>query len=309
MGLLFPKRNDRPKIIKTEIGDIRNNIERLLGFADEREVIRRRRAKGQPAPWTDDPILQEWSFCNVRREHDRGTRWYATNWREPHADDPDLGFATVVYQFINWPNTAAELGYPVPWNAREFLDVMADRKARKARGDKIKTYGDAYMIRADAQHGRETPIYQVEAIFNPLWDARLRLRPRAGDRLQDYLERLAPFHGLGRGFMTGQVIADMKYVEPLSSARDWASFCVPGPGSDRGLNRVLGRPVKASWQEAEWRAEMRQLHEEIRPDLREIVKGGLYGQDLNNLLCEFDKYERVRLGEGKPKRRFVPHTD
>jgi hypothetical protein len=34
--------------------------------------------------------------------------------------------------------------------------------------------------------------------------------------------------------------------------------------------------------------------------------GRLSASDLRSCLCEFDKYERGRLGEGKPKRRFVP---
>jgi hypothetical protein len=48
------------------------------------------------------------------------------------------------------------------------------------------------------------------------------------------------------------------------------------------------------------------LHEAIAPDLERIGVGRLCAQDLQNCLCELDKYERVRLGEGKPKRRFVP---
>ena len=41
--------------------------------------------------------------------------------------------------------------------------------------------------------------------------------------------------------------------------------------------------------------------------MRELERIGLHGlraQDLQNCLCEFDKWMRVRLGEGKPKRRF-----
>lgn len=30
----------------------------------------------------------------------------------------------------------------------------------------------------------------------------------------------------------------------------------------------------------------------------------LCAQDIQNCLCEFDKYERVRLGEGAPKQRY-----
>jgi hypothetical protein len=44
---------------------------------------------------------------------------------------------------------------------------------------------------------------------------------------------------MGGGFMAGQVIADLKFVEPLTAL---------GARLDdlrRGLNRVVGRPVKA----------------------------------------------------------------
>jgi 5-hmdU DNA kinase-like protein len=69
---------------------IKMDASALLNFIAERELIRRRRAAGEPMPWTNDPILQTWSFTNVRREDDRVTRSVATNWREPHCDDPDL---------------------------------------------------------------------------------------------------------------------------------------------------------------------------------------------------------------------------
>jgi hypothetical protein len=57
-----------------------------------------------------------------------------------------------------------------------------------------------------------------------------------------------------------------------------------------------------------WREALRRLHEAIAPELERIGVGRLSAQDLQNCLCEFDKFERVRLGEGKPKRRFRPHV-
>ena len=109
--------------------------------------------------------------------------------------------------------------------------------------------------------------------------------------------------------MAAQVVADMKYVSPLRGARDWMTFAASGPGSMRGLNRVLGRPVDAPWQEDKWRASVRALQEAMTPALERIGVHGLHAQDLQNCLCEFDKYERVRLGEGKPKRKFVARDD
>ena len=88
----------------------------FVQFIRVREAIRLRRAAGAPPPWTDNQILREWSFCNVRREEDRVTRWIAERWRNPHADDPDLWFAMAVARFVNWPDALAEIGYPVPWS-------------------------------------------------------------------------------------------------------------------------------------------------------------------------------------------------
>src|SRR5262245_44465925 len=104
-------------------------------------------------------------------------------------------------------------------------------------------------------------------------------------------------------FMAAQVVADMKYVEPLRSARDWWTFAAPGPGSERGLNRVLGRPVDAPWRDDDtWRTAFVRLHAAIAPELERNGIGRLCGQDLQNCLCEFHKYEKTRLGEGKTAR-------
>ena len=88
------------------------------------------------------------------------TRWIRVNWREPHADDPDLWFAMVVARFVNWPDTLAEIGYPVPWDHQRFRAVMA---AGAARGAKL--YGGAYMIHADQRYPT-TAEYQAAEVFN-----------------------------------------------------------------------------------------------------------------------------------------------
>jgi alpha-glutamyl/putrescinyl thymine pyrophosphorylase clade 1 len=275
----------------------------LLHWIKEREAIRLRRAAGESRPWTKDPILAEWSFCNVRREHDRVTRWIATNWREPHADDPDLWFGMAVARFVNWPDTLAELAWPVVrWDAEIFKDLLGHRQAR---GDKV--FGDAYNI---PNGGKTTPkvTHVADAILTPLWAGRLILRPKSG-------EKLAAFHGrlMGRpylgSFYAAQIVADMKQVLPLKDAEDWSTFAASGPGSRRGLNRLLGRPIDNPWSKDDyaWRLALRRLHETITPELEQIGIGRLCAQDLQNCLCEFDKYERMRLGEGKPKRRYMPH--
>jgi 5-hmdU DNA kinase, helical domain len=272
----------------------------LLYWVTEREAIRLRRAAGQPQPWTADEILRTWSFCNVRRECDRVTQWIARNWREPHSDDPDLFFAMAVARLVNWPDSLAALGYPVPWNREHFVATL---QTRAAQGNKV--WGDAYNI---SNSGKSLPKVEVVADrLDPLWARRKPLRPRADDALLAFYARLRDMDGFG-SFMAAQVVADVKQVPPLRSARDWWTFAAPGPGSKRGLNRVMGRPKDTPWRDDDvWRAAFARLHEAITPELERVGIGRLCGGDLQNCLCEFDKMERVRLGEGKPKRKFVPH--
>ena len=81
-------------------------------------------------------------------------------------------------------------------------------------------------------------------------------------------------------FLAGQDIADLKHVAPLNAAARLWTFARPGPGSERGLNRVRGRSVKATWSEAHWYRELMALHAETAAL---FAKAGLAPLDLQNL--------------------------
>jgi len=108
------------------------------------------------------------------------------------------------------------------------------------------------------------------------------------------------------GFDAAQVVGDLKHVGVLRQTSDWWKFAASGPGSLRGLNRVLGRTTDAPWKETEWLEELCLVRETIAPALAEAGLPKIHAQDVQNCLCEFHKYEKVRLGEGKG-RGFVPN--
>ncbi|GIT32189.1 MAG: hypothetical protein Ct9H300mP2_2680 [Candidatus Neomarinimicrobiota bacterium] len=54
--------------------EIDDPVSAFFDFCREREKIRFAREAGTPAPWTDDPILQQGRFLNVFREDDRGSK-------------------------------------------------------------------------------------------------------------------------------------------------------------------------------------------------------------------------------------------
>lgn len=269
----------------------------LFSFIHERHSIYTKKQAGLPKPWTDDPILQSYRFCNVYRELDTQTIWFAKNWRKSHANDPDLWFASLVFRFVNWHETAEELGYPVPFKARHFMKVLRERGEQ---GKKV--YSGAYMI---STHGVKQPKweylgYSLEAIWRER--ERIRYHPHGvnGGSLEYFHNTLMNCFDVG-SFLAAQVIADCKYTPRMDMAKDWFTFAASGPGSRRGLNRVFMQPVKQPIKEENWRLCLSVLYNEIKPMIRNAGMPTLHAQDLQNCLCEFDKYERVRLGEGRPK--------
>jgi len=271
----------------------------LVAWVKERESIRQKKEAGLPPPWTSDPIMSSYRFCNAYRSLDVVTRWIAGNWILPHKRDPDVWFAAVVARFINLPETLTEIGYPVPWDSRKFAKVLSKRRRQK-----LQIFNGAYMISSKLP-GQEKYVYLQKMVFGPLWKKREKLRPKVGDTLDGFHQRLLSCYGLG-SFLAAQIVADVKIVEPLKSATDWWDFAASGPGSKRGLNRLLRRPVEAPWREEDWRAELAKLREEITPELKAAGLHPLSAQNVQNCLCEYSKYEKARLGEGHPKRKYVP---
>ena len=269
------------------------NVEPLVRWVVERESVRLRRESGAPPPWSEDPIFAGMRFCNVERERDAVSVWLRENWREPYRDHPDLWFLMVVARLGgNDPRILGEITPPIPWKRKSYLAEM------DAKGLKVGVRGYRSWISAGA------PMHEHLAhnLFDPLWSARDAVRPKPGDTLQAFAERLLAFDGMGT-FLAGQVIADTKFGDALAEASDWWTFVVPGPGSRKGLNIVYGRDPETSWTDAAWLEAFALMRAELDPILAELGMK-LSSQDVQNCLCELAKYERAK-STGKISRPFV----
>lgn len=268
----------------------------LCRFIKERESIRVKKEAGLPRPWTKDPILGTYRFCNVHREDDAVTRWIAEHWREPGNGYEDLWFAMVVARLFNLPRTLEQV--PLEWLVDKW-EPNHLRELLKIGRETGPIFNGAYIVSTNGK-SMDKVDYLIDCVLTPMWEVRYNWRPKAGMKLQLYHSMLMEFDGLG-SFMAAQVVADMKYVEPLKSAPDWHDWAASGPGSRRGLNRVCDRPLDQSWPGNTWLLSLQGLHLAVEAKLPLIP---MHAQDLQNCLCEFDKYERARLGEGRPKQIY-----
>lgn len=265
----------------------------LYNFIKSRHDIYERRKVGQKKPWTEDKILQSFRFCNMYRELDTVTEWIRENWRKPHRENPDLWFAMMAARLFNLPSTLEYIGFPV------ILDISLKARLHELEA-KGKVFNSAYIVSTNGRAMNKID-YLWQDVICPAWERRAEIRPKAGDTLASFAKRVQSLNGMA-GFMTGQVVCDTKYVEPLRGASDWWTWAVSGPGSRRGLNRVMGWNKDAPWREIEWHRCLMVLSDELAPLMK--IMPSLHSQDLQNCLCEFDKYERVRLGEGRPKNTY-----
>lgn len=273
------------------------NSDRFTAFVVARHGIFEARAAGQQKPWTQDPILQRYRFCNVYRELDTVTKWLSDNWRTPLAGHPDMWFAMSVARWVNWPDTLQELDLKkvvLPWNPKRFIEILKDRRDAGA-----KVWTGAYMIGTQG-NAMDKVEFIANGVLTPLWEKREELRPKTGDLLARFAHRVIAVKNQGK-FMVGQMVADAKYADPiLLEAPDWGTWAVSGPGSRRGLNRVTDRPLDKGWNEGEFLETLGTLRSRLNAAIPPWMPD-FHAQDVQNCLCEFDKYERVRLGQGKPR--------
>src|ERR1017187_6634321 len=138
----------------------------LFAFIKERHAIYPRRQAGKPKPWTKDPILQQYRFCNVFRELDAVTVWIKDNWRMPHHNEPHLWFAMVVARLLNLPETLNVIGYPVPWDAKGSSRVLKELRWRQNMA--ITNFNSAYMVSTNGRSMNKIS-YLEQYVLGPLW--------------------------------------------------------------------------------------------------------------------------------------------
>jgi hypothetical protein len=271
-------------------------------FIKERHSIYIRRTGGDPWPWTKDPILQQYKFTNIFRELDTGTIFCRECIREPYADNEELFFNVAWYRLFNWIPTYQAVGFVEHWD-RAYMEGIV----RARRDQKMKIFTGAHMLSGTLGGDKIHQI--VDICIDKLWVNRQNLVPVPSSSLQGAFQRFcSKSPGFGP-FIAYEVITDLRWTRYLKDAPDIMTWANPGPGAIRGMTRMMGLPVRGvhikKLPKEQYISIMQQLLWHSYDCLPDWIPG-MEMRDIEHSLCEFDKYERTRLGEGRPRSKFIP---
>tara|TARA_R110002051_G_scaffold159926_1_gene231387 strand:- start:8281 stop:9126 length:846 start_codon:yes stop_codon:yes gene_type:complete len=270
-----------------------NMIERFFDFINERHLIFLRKNRKEPFPWTEDPILQKYKFTNVCRENDATTVWFRENIRDPLRDDKDVVMATIIFRWFNLIQTGKlliEHNLHRNWDSDICYTVLQDQPQWVTGAYIIKTPNGMNKLRGVC--------WCIDQIQNN-YDKFISDISLSKDSLEKQWQVLLPYPYMGP-FMAYEVVTDWRHTWLGDNAKDIMTWANPGPGAKRGLNRIHDRPLNKQMKNHLFITEMQ--------DLLELSSEFIHGQvpslemrDIEHSLCEFDKYERVLNGEGKPR--------
>lgn len=296
------------------------NIKAFFNFMIEREQIRLRKEADLSFPWTNDPILRKYKFTNVYRFHD----WTTTKLREEfYSKNRDKDKKTILMNCALFRYFGTfEFAEAVGWQAYDDFDFNGIIKIATERlAAKERVFTGAYII---TNQGISAPKQKV--VVNhflrklhkelPVLIEVMQLT-RSWQKVSETMSSIPGFGG--SGFMTKEVLldtmmtdfwgADICYFDnyKLVLPTDYESWTPIGPGALRGVARLLGyEDLKAS-KELKFQAlktilSLTSMQESYWPE----EYGKLFPTDIQFQLCEFDKYERVRLGQGRPRSQYIP---
>jgi hypothetical protein len=284
-------------------------------FASERQQTFERRVAGEPGPWTEDPILREFKFCNVFRAADRVSQYMIQDvcYHDEPCTPEDRLFQIVAFRTFSktatWHTVRDVLGrFPALDDLADGAFTHALDQARQRNGG---LYTGAFILCATDAYGQSAKHRNHVELFRHMF-----LHDQLGTKLLE-ATTLREVYGLLHSyplmgdFMSYQTTIDLNYCALLDFSEN--EFTQAGPGALRGIKKCfedLGDYTPA--EVVLWMTD-RQQEEFARLGL---PFGGLWGRplhaiDCQGLFCETDKYCREAAPElasarKRIKARFTP---
>lgn len=283
-------------------------------FACERQNIFFKKLNGEPAPWTKDPILQEYKFCNSYRVNDRVSQYLLSNviYNDIKYSDEDMLFRIILFKLFNKESTWELLLTNFnditlkTFNINEYSKVLEN-----AISSGIKIYNDAYISCATKAFGYDRKHDNHLALLTKMFvEDKMQNKIIKCKTMEEGFNIIRSYPLIGN-FMAYQLVTDINYSEVVNWRED--EFTIAGPGSLRGIKKCFIDKGNMSNEDI-IRYMFNHQDEEFKRlnlNFKKLGNRPLQLIDCQNIFCELDKYCRqaipsLKSNRTKIKKRYTP---
>lgn len=269
-------------------------------------------------PWTKDKILQQFKFTNVRREHDRETKWVIENIVEN--DDliyEDKLLNIILFRLFNKHETLKLIGAPIQFSCENFDPEKYRTIFKKYQRSHPKyvfftgafnTGGMKNALQYYLPENENNMCMRVINFLKYLIEDNIIYKINTCNTQYDVFDLLKGYKGIG-DFLAYQIFVDFTYIPQFPFSEN--EFTVVGPGCKKGIDELFVIKDGMNYEECifyirdNWYRLMEDVMKENQfyPE-KEMVDCKQYDRCMNvmsieNCFCEFSKYVRVYMGKGR----------
>jgi len=284
-------------------------------FAAQRQAIFFRRFNREPAPWTEDPILRSFKFCNVYRASDRVTQFLIRDviYQNGYSAGDTL-LRIILFRLFSKPSTWRLMeSTHGPIRCASFDPEAIARTLDAALDRDEAIYTNAFILAPGSAFGHRRKHQNHVSLVETMMRNGLARDVARASSLEALYRLLIDYPMIGP-FMAYQLAIDINYSELTDFSEN--DFTMPGPGARRGIAKCFADAGSRSEQEIiHWMVERQEAEfERLGLEFQTLWGRRLHAIDCQNLFCEVDKYARIAFPDLKSDRvriktKFTPSQE
>lgn len=279
-------------------------------FAAMRQEVFFNKLKNVRPPWTSDPILNTYKFCNAYRVSDRVSQYLIKNViydENKSQNEEEVLFRILLFKIFNkietWEYLESKIGDYITlsnFDLEGYSNIL-----QEAMNIGYVIYTSAYMSCASKEFGYDKKHQNHLALIDKMVvKDRVINRIVKAKSLEEIFHILESYPLLGK-FMAYQLATDINYSEVINF--DDNSFTIAGPGAERGINKCFIDTKGKSYADIiYWMTENQENQfQRLGLNFKSLWGRPLKAIDCQNLFCETDKYCRAAFPDLKSNRKKI----
>lgn len=298
---------------------------------ERQEIWFKRFVQKKDAPWTKDKFLRNYKFTNVYRELDYHSQWEIRNIiMNKRLTRKDLIWQIILFRLFNKPETFEYMAKKTNWvnglpKYNEYNQELFEELIDAFRKTGENPFTNAYLINSRASPGMTRDWCYCNKIVPDVHDAIPKINKvmLTMDDPQELIDRLIKLPGVAN-FVAHEFYISFCYVALYTERKlmsfDQNSYTNVGPGASLGIRLIF--PSLKSNKQIEGIYRLRDMAPNYLKKFGNFsylyyskAKEEYFTSSISNItlhqiemwLCEFSKYWKMSIGQGKQRSKFEPN--